>query len=99
MLVGLHKGFILLINGYDIFYICYANYKSNIYLDERFMLRIYDCDTFCIPYKKYKNRRTLYKVFMLHLYVYDTFYDKTLLKHYYNKERSKPEAQSCVNYF
>ena len=30
MLVGPHKGFTLLINGYDIFYICYGNYKSNI---------------------------------------------------------------------
>ena len=50
MLAGPHKGFILLINGY-IFHICYKNYKSNIYLDERFMLRIYNCDTFYIPYK------------------------------------------------
>ena len=34
--------------------ICYANYKSNIYLDERFMLCIYDSDTFHVPYKKYE---------------------------------------------
>ena len=28
MLVGPLKGFTLLINGYDIFYICYAKYKK-----------------------------------------------------------------------
>ena len=55
MLVEPHKGFILLINGYYIFHICYKNYKSNIYLDERFMLCIYNCDTFYIPYKKHKS--------------------------------------------
>ena len=73
MLVGPHKGFTLLING-NIFYICYTNYKSNIYLDERFILCIYDCNTFYIPYKKYKSHRTLYKVFTLRIYDYDTFY-------------------------
>ena len=75
MLLGPHKGFTLLINGYDIFYICYANYKSNIYLDERFMLCIYDCKNFYFPYKKYKSHRTLCKVFMIRIYDQDTFYD------------------------
>ena len=74
MFVGPHKGLTLLINGYDLFYICYTNYKSNIYLDERFTQRICDCDTFYIPYKKYKSHRTLYKVFTLRRYEYNTFY-------------------------
>ena len=35
MLVGPLKGFTLLINGYDIFYICYIKYKiSNIYFEQ-----------------------------------------------------------------
>ena len=74
MLVAPHKGFTLLISGYDIFYICYTNYKSNIYLDERFTIRIYDCDIFYVPFKKYKSHRTLYKVFTLRIYDYETFY-------------------------
>ena len=53
MLVGPHKGFILLKNSYDIFYICYTNYKSNIYVDEIFTLCLYDCDTFYVSYNNF----------------------------------------------
>ena len=75
MLVGPHKGFTVLINGYDIFSICYTNYKSNIYRDERRTLHIYDCDTFYVPYKKYNSHKTFCKIITQRIYDYDTFYN------------------------
>ena len=68
MLVRPHKGLTPLEKGYDIFYICYTNYKSDTYLNERFALCVYNYNIFYVPYKKYKSHRALYKVFTLHIY-------------------------------